>query len=182
MTLLRRLATPLLAASLSLNALPSSASAPCPKPPCAPSVSESLNQCGMVADWIVEGQVVSVTQGTRIEGALGPYKAILDRDNSVIGVHREVVQVELWDGGQVVLTKIQVLKGLAPAAGRQMTVRGASHCWRAEARIPEGQVGRRVRVYGTDNELNSGVLSAQITPGIFAATALDELGRPVQFY
>ena len=185
MTLTGRVLMLLLTFGGCLHAPTASASMPCPRPPCDPSAQDrldALQKCELAADWVVEGEVASVVHGTKQMGELRP-RRIVDNADGTFSVRQDVAQVTLWDGGQVVLTRIQVLKGMAPATKRQMTVQAATHCWLQQARIPEGQVGRRIRVYGTDNEwTTSTVSSAQTTPGIFAATALDARGNPVAFY
>lgn len=185
MTLTGRVLVLLLTFAGCLHAPTASASMPCPGPPCDPSAQDrldALQKCEVAADWVVEGEVASVVHGTKQIGALGPRRIVPNADGT-FSVRQYVEEVTLWDGGQVVLTRIQVLKGMAPATKRQMTVQAATHCWLQQARIPEGQVGRRIRVYGTDNEwTTSTVISNQITPGIFAATALDVRGNPVAFY
>lgn len=148
------------------------ASMPCPSAPCNPFSLDSYAMCARKADWIVEGEVASVTHGTKFVSGVAPLRMHQNLDGS-FSVRRDVVDFPLWDGGQVVLTKIQVIKGVVEANSRQMTVRAASHCWMREAYIHEGQIGYRVRVYGTENELTSEVLGPLLTAGSFAVLVLD---------
>lgn len=148
------------------------ASMPCPSAPCDPFAVDSYAMCARKADWIVEGEVASVTHGTKFVRGVTPIRMHQNLDGS-FSVRRDVVDFPLWDGGQVVLTKIQVIKGVVEANGRKMTVRAASHCWMREAYIHEGQIGYRVRVYGTENELTSEVLGPLLTAGSFAVLVLD---------
>ncbi len=104
-----------------------------------------------------------VTHGSKVVRGLGP-----DR--------RSVLDFHLWDGGTVELTRIQVIKGVVQADGRRMHVHAATHCWIRETYIREELIGRRVRVYGTDNELSSEVLGPLITAGIFAVQVFNADG------
>lgn len=167
------------AASLAVIALtptPAAATTPCPSPPCDTSKRDALEACERRADWVVEGRVAEVRQGSMPMSELGPFVIETGADGAP-RAHRPVVTIQVWDGGQVLLKDIVILKGVVPASRRELLVRGAVFCWMRDAYIPDYHVDRRVRVYGTDNEMTSDVVNAQLRPGIFAAIRFDAQGE-----
>lgn len=106
----------------------------CPPNPCGGSSSEHRS-CSELADWVIDGVVNSISHGSV------PY---------TIHFGPEVVSTRIWDGGNVVLTNVTVVKGSYPVADDSAVLQGASHCWENLARIPEKYSGKTIRVYGTN--------------------------------
>lgn len=125
----------------------------CPPNPCGGSSSEHRS-CSELADWVIDGEVNSITHGS------APYTT---------NFGSEVVSTRIWDGGNVVLTNVTLVKGSYPIADDIAVLRGASPCWENLARIPEKYFGKTIRVYGT----NRGGI--HVRPGIMAFDLLENI-------
>lgn len=171
-----RAAAMALALSCGFHALPARASMACPLPLCDPQASDGGETCAAAADWIVEGRVVSVQNGSDVTRVAVPGGLADKRPDGTMP--RQVLQdIEVWDRGTVVLENIQVIKGVVPSARRSMTVKAATPCWKGQTYVYEGQVGKRILVYGSDIQAEM----RGIRPGdplvIFAVRELDAHGN-----
>ncbi|WP_431256837.1 hypothetical protein ACQ86G_19315 [Roseateles chitinivorans] len=79
------------------------------------------------------------------------------------------------------LDKIQVVKGVAPSARHRTTVQAASHCWGGQTYVYEGQIGKRILVYGSDilAEIHGAGPEGPLV--IFAVRELDARGNLVRY-
>jgi hypothetical protein len=127
---------------------------PCPKYPCnATSRQELALVCADVADWIVEGTVTSIRNGTT-------------EHTTYLGGN--LVTFRVWNRGVVVLADSVLKKGVVQVLDGQTSIQGASFCWTELARVPEGWQGKRIRAYGLDR---GGVYTH---PGHFAVELVNE--------
>ncbi|MBX9945055.1 MAG: hypothetical protein K2Y40_13305 [Reyranella sp.] len=110
----------------------------------------------MKADWIVEGEILSVSEehGQRCATNMGC--------------------IVIWRGGHVVLSRsnLKIPKGTIEAAisgsitsaNWRVRINAGSHCWQSQVRVAPSLVGKRVRFYGLDGPF----LYADDKPGYFA--------------
>jgi hypothetical protein len=129
----------------------------------------------LAADWIVEGEVVSKLRGERTLKEVGP-----GRRPDGTSVREVVKDIEIWDGGKVQLTNVLVIKGVVPSARHGMTVQADSPCWIGQTYVYEGQVGRRILVYGSDFQWIHG-FQPEGAVAIFAVREIDARGNLVRY-
>jgi hypothetical protein len=137
------------------------ASPPCVEPVCDPKKAGGSALCAYNADWIIEGQIY----------------AIADEHGSMCATNMGCSAI--WRGGYVTLTKQSIaitkstvstalsgaFKPLSPFG--PIRIDAGSHCWAGTTRLEPSMIGKRVRLYGI-NDNNLLRLSNFVRVGYFA--------------
>lgn len=129
------------------------ASQACPPNPCMAKDRSGVGACEPVADWVVEGTVVKVNNGSQ------------QFCHSFVGIGIKCSDV--WVG-YYQLAQVSWTKGAPTNEGEIAHLMGGHFCWVNLARIPDQWLQRRVRAYGTKTSRPFG------RPGIFAVELLPD--------